>query len=440
MTHRFLAGILASLLLSSPLPVLAEESPAARSGTDHTLTWELADHVLTIRGSGAIQCEASGCDDDAGDYPAWHPYAAEITAIRIEEGVTGAEAYALADYPNLQSISLPSTFTCLEPYALYGDAQLSEIQGIESVTEWNFDCLTGTAWVAANPFVIHDGKLYYAEGTDLHVPDGVTEIMPYAFGNLTGTRPDAAAGTVVTLPDSVEIIHENAFAFCTHLTAVTLPEGLREIGDHAFYNCANLGSLRLGANVTEIGTQAFWGCRSLTTLTITNPDAVIGEDAYGDVYDWAAVIRANPRYSDAQRERLLARLAEDPTLLDVELSQFAIHFRGTRRYSDISYRSLPYDSTYLIRAGTISGALDSNAQHYADEKRLPFAPLDGSPLPGDVNLDGFVDIMDVIALNRYLLGKALLSDRAKLAADLSEDDSLDDLDALEILRYVVGIR
>ena len=69
---------------------------------------------------------------------------------------------------------------------------------------------------------------------------------------------------------------------------------------------------------------------------------------------------------------------------------------------------------------------------------IPEKP-DNSPLYGDANCDGEVDIMDVIALNKYLLGSGALSAQGKLNADVDANDSIDTTDSLNILKCVVSL-
>ena len=59
--------------------------------------------------------------------------------------------------------------------------------------------------------------------------------------------------------------------------------------------------------------------------------------------------------------------------------------------------------------------------------------------PGDVTLDTEIDIMDVIAANKQLLGAETLCDTAKKNADVGGDGTPDETDSLAILKYVVGI-
>ncbi len=63
----------------------------------------------------------------------------------------------------------------------------------------------------------------------------------------------------------------------------------------------------------------------------------------------------------------------------------------------------------------------------------------GTTAYGDVNEDGSVDILDVIALNRYLLGSGKLTGQGKLNADVVADDTLDTTDSLTILKCVVEL-
>lgn len=58
---------------------------------------------------------------------------------------------------------------------------------------------------------------------------------------------------------------------------------------------------------------------------------------------------------------------------------------------------------------------------------------------GDVTLDLELDIMDVIAANRYLLGAETLCDTAKQNADINGSGSPDETDSLAILKEIVGI-
>lgn len=62
-----------------------------------------------------------------------------------------------------------------------------------------------------------------------------------------------------------------------------------------------------------------------------------------------------------------------------------------------------------------------------------------APSRGDINLDQSVDILDVIALNRYLLGNLSLETAGRYAADTDGTGSIDETDSLRVMKHVIGM-
>ncbi|MBR4319377.1 MAG: dockerin type I repeat-containing protein [Oscillospiraceae bacterium] len=60
-------------------------------------------------------------------------------------------------------------------------------------------------------------------------------------------------------------------------------------------------------------------------------------------------------------------------------------------------------------------------------------------LAHDVNGDGDIDIMDVITVNKAILGKELLTEEQNIAADVDKNNKVDSNDALLLMKYIVGI-
>jgi hypothetical protein len=67
------------------------------------------------------------------------------------------------------------------------------------------------------------------------------------------------------------------------------------------------------------------------------------------------------------------------------------------------------------------------------------APSDETVLYGDVNEDKTVDILDVIALNKYLLGISKLQVQQQKNADVDVSGTVDANDSLNILKYALEI-
>ncbi len=68
-----------------------------------------------------------------------------------------------------------------------------------------------------------------------------------------------------------------------------------------------------------------------------------------------------------------------------------------------------------------------------------FAKTESVFINGDVNTDGKVDILDVITINKAILGKEILTDEQNQAADLNKNSKVDSNDALMLMKAIVGL-
>lgn len=114
---------------------------------------------------------------------------------------------------------------------------------------------------------------YGASLTSVSLPNSVTLIDAYAFGNCKGL-------TAVTMPNSVTALGERAFAWCSVLTTLTIPDSVTSIGAYAFYYCTGLTSVVISNSLTLIDECTFANCSGLTTVTIPNSVTVLGESAF----------------------------------------------------------------------------------------------------------------------------------------------------------------
>ncbi len=88
-------------------------------------------------------------------------------------------------------------------------------------------------------------------------------------------------GSVVILPDTVEVIADGAFARCAGLETVVLGAGVREIGKEAFYRSRGLRSVNLEDTALEsIGESAFGECYRLSSVHMPSSVRTVGECAY----------------------------------------------------------------------------------------------------------------------------------------------------------------
>lgn len=112
-------------------------------------------------------------------------------------------------------------------------------------------------------------KIYF---DDVRIPETVTnDGKTYTVTSISDEALSYSGAVIsVVIPNSVEVIGNDAFYLCRNMTSVTLGNGVREIGKGAFYNCGMLTSINIPGSVTAMGDYTFMFCNSLRS-------AVIGE-------------------------------------------------------------------------------------------------------------------------------------------------------------------
>lgn len=121
-----------------------------------------------------------------------------------------------------------------------------------------------------NEFRISGTTLTSYLGTDAYVsiPDTITVIGEEAFaGNETLKG--------ITIPGSVTTISYNAFKNCTALTNIILSDSIRKVGPGAFEGCTALTTAQIGKNVSSWGTGVFANCDSLAKVMLDEDNSYL---------------------------------------------------------------------------------------------------------------------------------------------------------------------
>lgn len=223
---RKLLSIFALLLMTTT--AWADHDNSGSCGDN--VTWELADGVLTLSGTGGtfnyfVEHES---------WP-WTSFCSEITSVVIDEGVTDLGSQIFYDCNNLTSVSIPSTVTYIN------DGVFMNCSSLTSVT--------------------------FTESSQL------TNIGMYAFDGCSSLSS-------ISIPSGVTSIDDCAFNFCINLSTISIPSGVTNIGDGAFEGCINLSSVSIPSSVTNIGSQAFSGCTNLPSISIPSGVKSIGTYAF----------------------------------------------------------------------------------------------------------------------------------------------------------------
>lgn len=85
---------------------------------------------------------------------------------------------------------------------------------------------------------------------------------------------------IVTIPEGVEIIGNEAFVENEDLKEIKFPNSLCSIEDAAFKYCLNLRSISLPDNVKTIGKECFYGCESLEVISSLGEIEIISKEAF----------------------------------------------------------------------------------------------------------------------------------------------------------------
>ncbi|MDE7094670.1 MAG: dockerin type I repeat-containing protein, partial [Oscillospiraceae bacterium] len=90
--------------------------------------------------------------------------------------------------------------------------------------------------------------------------------------------------------------------------------------------------------------------------------------------------------------------------------------------------------------GTANILATCNGKTYKKMITVSFATARRSVvLEGDVDENGSVDILDVIAMNKAILGQKALTSSQQQAADLDKNGMVDTTDSLTLMKMIVGL-
>lgn len=380
---------------------------------------------------------------------------------------------------------------------------------LETANAWVLDGVADNGVTTAHIPAEIDGKPVLASGTHFRDCPALTEIMVDAAqqtlstadgvlfskdGSILLEYPCAKDGAY-TLPETVSLIGEDAFANADKLTELTLTDTLTNVGARAFTNCTALTEIH-GAVPFTYGT-VFTGCTSLKSLTL----AEFG-DASGSVrltqfslIDCAAletvtipacrVLASDVTIAQCPKLRSVVfpeledvsgtsyfTIAGCDALTKLELPTIATKMEGA--FYTIS--DCPNLTTVTFKEGYLAGAAIENCpaltkalyltgvhnrnesnftgcgklnvygmsadiqiQNDCTRQNIPFVALD--KLTGDLNTDAEVNLLDAI-----LLAKMLGQDSAVSVstigignADINRDGDLTAQDLTNLLRILANI-
>lgn len=494
---KLISLFLAVSMLLLLLPAVSAEDEETTGKCGDSLTWELKDGILTVRGMG-----------DMWDYAKISPWETHaIQRVEIAEGVTGIGAYAFADC-SLTSVSIPESVKKIGNCAFYYDKGLTAVE------------------IGKNVIHIGDYAFVGCGLTDVRIPANVQDIGRGALAECFSLKsirveesnpqytavdgvlfdktqknllicPAGKEDASYTVPNGVTTIGESAFADCRNLTAVTISDGVTDIGIGAFEHCGKLTSVVLPSSVTAIGGGAF--CYSgLTSIVIPDSVTNLGGALFSECHNLTSVVLPKGMTSIGERTFETCESLESVTLPDgvtaigdrsfarcskltavnipngvTKMGDFAFAFCyelasvdipdgvtsiGKAAFShcesmtaitvpasvtsigDGAFGGRWYENAAFEKFGKfiLYGVPGSAAEQYAKKTGVAFRNASITPTMGDLNGDGLVDTTDARLTLQATVGKLELDVGQVELTDVNGDYKIDTTDARLILQMAVG--
>lgn len=268
-----------------------------------------------------------------------------LSEINIPDGVTDLPRYAFKDSP-LSTLYIGKSASILDSRNFFSNeynpatGKITATRAIKIITVDN-----------DNPYMTSSGSMILSkDGTKLLcalgssrsyvIPNGVVEIMPYAFANL-------ARLSDVSLPESLELIGDNAFSD-TAVRTISFGKSVKRIGDDAFKGCDKLTSVLFNEGLEVIGKGAFRRC-PIIRVYLPSSLKTLGDDCfdclYGGDYNYTQILdidSGNPYISsDSQALYIITDKGKIlQKIISKKFREYVYNFYGNNR-NNISYAVQP---------------------------------------------------------------------------------------------------
>lgn len=215
-------------------------------------SYEKAYYLHSLRFGNCAVCSHLGCAADTGSHNWVYSTDSYDYPISTENWQTAVWE------PNSETTSFHGTKTKINP-----------------AIQWTFDAASSTLTISGS------GKICLQDGSDdliginapwekhrakiksVKIKQGVTSVTDYLFHSYP-------ALTTVSIPASMQMIGEEAFAYCGKLKNITIASGVKTIEYNAFMGCTALQEITIPGSIKSLGNSIFCGCINLKKVTMKN--------------------------------------------------------------------------------------------------------------------------------------------------------------------------
>ena len=324
-----------------------------------------------------------------------------MTADTITVGNLVFELYGstatLADVvdKNVTSIKIPAYVE--ERRVLYGHYQniFSQCPNLESIE-------------------VEDGGVFFAIDGVLFANRGDEKIL---------VAYPPAKKEVCTIPDGTTSIGYGAFCNAKQLTELTIADSVNYVERAAFHSCTTLEIIHGAIPKTE--GALFAHCNALKQIEFAELEDV--ENSNESVIPSLEIIDCS-----SLEEVVIPKSREIRGQFDIvacpNLKKLVclgdFHTNGGEIEGNENTVVYGYESNGVLRK-------------ICSESGVTFIPIEYQA--GDINGNDTIDIVDVLALNQYLLSLRQLDEAGLKSADVDNNGKVDDADAIKILKSLVGL-
>lgn len=178
-------------------------------------------------------------------------------SVVIQEGITGIEESAFANYDNLVSVEISDSVNKI------GHSAFSDCNNLK------LEKLT-TAGRTIENYAFSGVTIEEVEVSGSFVPSGECVF-------------EGAEINDISFEKGIRVLPIRVFSNCDSIEEVRIPEGVNQIGESAFYHCDNLKVVEIPDSVNRIGHSAFNECNNLKIEKLTTNGRMIQHYAFGGV-------------------------------------------------------------------------------------------------------------------------------------------------------------
>ncbi|MBQ2702050.1 MAG: leucine-rich repeat protein, partial [Clostridia bacterium] len=73
--------------------------------------------------------------------------------------------------------------------------------------------------------------------------------------------------STITIPESVTMVEDYAFNYCSNLIGAVIKGGAKTIGSNVFESCSLLEEIEIGVGITKIGANLINDCDNIERIT-----------------------------------------------------------------------------------------------------------------------------------------------------------------------------